>query len=242
VAGSSLFVSDLHLTEDRPGANEAFFAFAEGPAARAQALYILGDLFEYWIGDDDLGSPFHSVIAGFLRRLSRAGVAVRVMHGNRDFLLAQAFCEASGAQLLPDPSIVQAGGQPTLLMHGDTLCTADFEYQAWRRQARSDQWQRSFLGRPLDERRDAVLKLREKSRQVVRATPAEIMDVEPDAVMEAFRAHGVSRMVHGHTHRPGHHVLEVDGRRCERWVLPDWYGPGGYLQIDEGSTPKLVRF
>jgi UDP-2,3-diacylglucosamine hydrolase len=237
-----LFVSDLHLTEDRPGANEAFFAFVEGPAAEADSLYILGDLFEYWIGDDDLVTPFHGVIAGFLRRLSGSGVGVHVMHGNRDFLLAQAFCEASGARLLEDPSVVRAGGADTLLMHGDTLCTGDTDYQAWRRQARSEAWQRAFLERSLPARRDAILALREKSREVVRSKPADIMDVEARAVEEAFRVHGVSRLVHGHTHRPGHHVLDVDGRRCERWVLPDWYGPGGYLEVLDGRPPRLVRF
>lgn len=238
----SLFVSDLHLSEDRPGANEAFFAFVEGPAASADSLYILGDLFEYWIGDDDLVTPFHGVIAGFLRRLSAGGVGVHLMHGNRDFLLAQAFCEASGARLLEDPSVVRAGGVDTLLMHGDTLCTGDTDYQAWRRQARSDAWQREFLERSLEDRRSAILALREKSREVVRSKPPGIMDVEPQAVEEAFRVHGVSRLVHGHTHRPAHHVVDVDGRRCERWVLPDWYGPGGYLEVLEGRAPRLVRF
>ncbi|HLS84880.1 MAG TPA: UDP-2,3-diacylglucosamine diphosphatase [Burkholderiales bacterium] len=237
-----LFVSDLHLSESRPAANEAFFGFVEGPATRARALYILGDLFEYWIGDDDLATPFHAVIAGFLRRLSTSGVEVHVMHGNRDFLLAQAFCEASGARLLEDPVVVPAGGVPTLLMHGDTLCTRDVDYQAWRSQARSKDWQRRFLERSLQERREAILALRQRSREAVKAKPASIMDVDPGAVEEAFRRHGVARLIHGHTHRPGHHVLEVDGRRCERWVLPDWYGTGGYLATVEGSTPRLVRF
>jgi UDP-2,3-diacylglucosamine hydrolase len=237
---SSLFISDLHLSEGRPEANEQFFSFIEETAPGAAALYVLGDLFEYWIGDDDLEEPFHALIAGFLRKLSESGVAVHVMHGNRDFLMAEAFCRAAGAQLVPDPSIVDAGGVRTLLMHGDTLCLDDVDYQAWRKTARSEHWQREFLGRPLAERRDIILTLREKSRTAVRAKPAEVMDVNAAAVRKAFQVHGVSRLVHGHTHRPGRHVLEVDGRACERWVLPDWYGPGGYLEV--GRTPRLVRF
>ena len=237
---SSLFISDLHLSEGRPEANERFFSFIEGTASRAGALYVLGDLFEYWIGDDDLQEPFHAVIAGFLRRASEAGVAVHVMHGNRDFLMAEAFCRAAGARLLPDPSIIEAGGVRTLLMHGDTLCLDDADYQAWRSVARSADWQREFLGRPLEERRRIILELREKSRRAIRDKAAQIMDVSAAAVRKAFQEHGVSRLVHGHTHRPGRHTLDVDGRSCERWVLPDWYGPGGYLEV--GGAPKLVRF
>ncbi|HET7366471.1 MAG TPA: UDP-2,3-diacylglucosamine diphosphatase [Burkholderiales bacterium] len=233
----SLFISDLHLSEDRPQANEQFFRFLEEDAAGAGALYVLGDLFEYWIGDADLETPFNAVIAGTLRRLADAGTRVRVMHGNRDFLLGDAFCRASGAQLLADPTIIDG----TLLMHGDTLCTDDHDYQAWRRTARSAEWQRRFLATPLAERRATVQGLRDKSKEVIQAKPAEIMDVNDDSVREALRRHGVARLIHGHTHRPGRHALDVDGRRCERWVLPDWYGRGGYLELD-GSRTRLVRW
>jgi UDP-2,3-diacylglucosamine hydrolase len=237
---SSLFISDLHLSEERPEANEKFFSFIEETAGSAGSLYILGDLFEYWIGDDDLAEPFPALIAGFLRRLSDGGVAISVMHGNRDFLMTEVFCKAAGARLLPDPSVVEAGGVRTLLMHGDTLCADDADYQAWRDQARSEAWQREFLGRPIEARRKIILDLRRKSREAVRAKPAEVMDVSPAAVRQAFHDHGVTRLVHGHTHRPARHDLEVDGRKCERWVLPDWYGPGGYLEIGRGA-PRLVR-
>ena len=233
----SLFISDLHLSEDRPQANERFFRFLEKDAGGADALYVLGDLFEYWIGDEDLETPFNAVIAGSLARLSDAGTAVRLMHGNRDFLLGEAFCKASGAQLLADPTVID----DTLLMHGDTLCTDDDDYQAWRRTARSREWQAGFLAKSVEERRAAVQGLRDKSKEVIQAKPAEIMDVNDNAVREAFRRWAVSRMVHGHTHRPGRHVIEVDGRRCERWVLPDWSAAGGYLEIADG-TPRLVRF
>src|SRR4051812_41094027 len=153
------------------------------------------------------------------------------MHGNRDFLLGKGFCEATGARLLDDPAQVSLGAGRIALMHGDTLCTDDLDYQAWRRIARSEAWQREFLAKPLAERRQIILGLREKSREVIEAKPAEIMDVNDAAVQQAFVQQTVTRLVHGHTHRPGRHVHEVSGRRYERWVLPDWYGPGGYLEI-----------
>jgi UDP-2,3-diacylglucosamine hydrolase len=233
----SLFISDLHLSEDRPEANERFFRFLEQDAALADALYVLGDLFEYWIGDEDLETPFNAVIAGFFRRLTAAGTKLYLMHGNRDFLVGERFCAATGASLLPDPTVMDG----TLLMHGDTLCTDDHDYQAWRRTARSAAWQREFLAKPLAERRATVQGLREKSKEVIQAKAADIMDVNESAVREALREHGVSRLIHGHTHRPGVHRLEVDARRCERWVLPDWYGRGGFLELAAGR-PRLVRW
>jgi UDP-2,3-diacylglucosamine hydrolase len=234
----SLFISDLHLSEERPAANERFFSFVEEDARGAQALYILGDFFEYWIGDDDLADPFNAVIAGFLKRLVSDGTAVRLMHGNRDFLIGERFCRETGVELLEDPSLT---ADNILLLHGDTLCTDDLDYQAWRSKARSPEWQAEFGAKSLEERRLAIKGLRDKSREVIAAKPAEIMDVSQQAVAEAFRRHGVSRMIHGHTHRPGKQVHEVDGRRCERWVLPDWYGAGGYLEIGE-KGPRLVRW
>ncbi len=245
----TLFISDLHLTEERPAANERFIRFIEEEARSAEALYILGDFFEYWIGDDDLGEPFNSVIAGLLRELSRGGVALYLMHGNRDLLIGERFCAATGARLLEDPTIAELGGEPTLLMHGDTLCTDDLDYQAWRRQAHSPAFQAAFLAKPLAERRVATLAMREKSRQVVEekmrakmsADAPDIMDVNDGAVRQALRSHGVRRLIHGHTHRPGRHALEVDGKRCERWVLPDWYGKGGYLEAASGKF-QLVRW
>jgi UDP-2,3-diacylglucosamine hydrolase len=233
----SLYISDLHLTEDRPAANERFFAFMEDEAAAADELYVLGDLFEYWVGDDDLDDPFNAVVAGFFRRFTAGGGRLGVLHGNRDFLVGGRFVRETGARLLSDPALVG----DTLLMHGDTLCTDDHDYQAWRRTARSAEWQAGFLAKPLAERRHVVRGLREKSKEVIQAKPAEIMDVNEDAVREALRRHSATRLIHGHTHRPGQHRLEVDGRRCERWVLPDWYGAGGYLEIRDGKA-KLVRW
>lgn len=239
---SSLFISDLHLSEERPSANEAFFAFIEEKASRAAALYVLGDLFEYWIGDDDLEDPFNAVIAGFLSNLGKSGVPVYVLHGNRDFLIGERFATATGAHLMQDPSRADLPGGPALLLHGDTLCTDDTDYQAWRQTARSEAWQADFLAHDLPERRQIILGLREKSRTVIQAKPAEIMDVNDAAVQQAFREHAVRRMIHGHTHRPGRHAYQLDGQACERWVLPDWYGPGGYLEVDESGTPRLVSF
>jgi UDP-2,3-diacylglucosamine hydrolase len=237
----NLFISDLHLSESRPAANEAFFAFIEGKAREAESLFILGDLFEYWVGDDDLADPFNSVVAGFLRELSRSGVKLGVMQGNRDFLYGPGFCNATGAALLPDPLVEDFAGARTLLMHGDTLCTRDTEYQEWRRKVHSEAFQRDFLSRPLAARREMAADAREMSAVAKGAKAMEIMDVEQSAVRAALRAHGATRLIHGHTHRPGRHELEVDGRRCERWVLPDWYGAGGYLALT-GAKPRLVRF
>lgn len=209
----------------------------EEDAAEAGALYVLGDLFEYWVGDDDLDDPFNAVVAGFFRRFSDSGKKLYVLHGNRDFLVGERFSRETGAVLLEDPSLVG----DTLLMHGDTLCTDDLDYQAWRRTARSPAWQREFLAKPLVERRQVVRGLREKSKEVIQAKAADIMDVNDGAVRDALRRHGAARLIHGHTHRPGHHTVEVDGRRCERWVLPDWYGAGGFLEVTDDRA-RLVRW
>jgi UDP-2,3-diacylglucosamine hydrolase len=241
----ALFISDLHLSGERPATSEQFFRFLQDEAARARSLYILGDLFEYWVGDDELddpgGDPLARRVVQGLRGLADRGMEVRLMHGNRDFLIGGRFCAAAGAQLLEDPTVIPMQGERTALMHGDTLCTDDLDYQQWRRTARSAQWQREFLAKTLAERRATIRGLREKSKAVIQVKPAEIMDVNADAVRAAFRAHGVHRLIHGHTHRSARHVLEIDGRTCERWVLPDWYGSGGYLSVDDGK-PYLVSF
>jgi len=241
----ALFISDLHLSAERPDTSQQFFRFLGDEAARAQALYVLGDLFEYWAGDDELkdtaGDPLAADVARGFRRLSGAGVAVHFMHGNRDFLAGSGFLDASGARFLEDPSVIHVASGPVALMHGDTLCTDDLDYQAWRSTARSDAWQKAFLAKSLAERHAAIGALREKSRQVIAVKPAEIMDVNDAAVRDAFRRHGVRQLVHGHTHRPARHDIEVDGARCVRWVLPDWYGRGGYLVLDDVG-PRLVSF
>jgi UDP-2,3-diacylglucosamine hydrolase len=241
----ALFISDLHLAGERPETNAQFFRFLDEEAARASALYVLGDLFEYWAGDDELkdpaGDPLAAEVAAGFRRLADAGVPVHFMHGNRDFLASGGFLAASGATFLQDPSVLTIAGEPVALLHGDTLCTDDKAYQAWRLKARSADYQRELLAKPLAERHRLIEGMRAQSKQVTAATPAEIMDVNPDAVRDAFRRLRVRRMIHGHTHRPARHEIEVDGRRCERWVLPDWYGRGGYLALDDVG-PRLVSF
>jgi UDP-2,3-diacylglucosamine hydrolase len=237
----ALFISDLHLSEERPATREQFFRFLRDEARGAGALYVLGDLFEYWLGDDALAEPLNASVARALREVSAAGTPVFVMRGNRDFLIGRGFCEAAGAALLDDPRVVRFGGRPLLLLHGDTLCTDDIDYQEWRRTARSAQWRRDFLAKPLAERREVIEGLREKSKRLIRAKPADIMDVNSGAVRDAFRRHRVCWMIHGHTHRPALHRHEVDGQSCERWVLPDWYGAGGYLHVGK-SDIRLIRF
>ena len=241
----ALFISDLHLSAERPEANEQFFRFMGDEAARAGALYVLGDLFEYWAGDDELtdgkGDPLACEVASAFDSVSRKGVQVRIMHGNRDFLVGKGFLAASGAQLLEDPSVIKFAGKRLALLHGDTLCTDDHDYQAWRRIARSAAWQAEFLAKPLGKRHEDISGLREKSKEVIAAKPAEIMDVNQEAVRDMFRHLKLRHMIHGHTHRPARHEHQVDGARCERWVLPDWYGRGGYLALDNVG-PRLVSF
>lgn len=232
---STLFISDLHLCAERPQSNSSFFGFLEREARSAQSLYILGDLFEYWIGDDDLDDAFNRAIVAALARLVAGGVPVYLMHGNRDFVMGEAFARASGVTLLPDPSLIKLHGQQVLLMHGDTLCTLDLEYQAFRREARSQPWIHNLLRQPLTQRRAAVEALRRKSEREKRVKPAEIMDVAPAEVEAMLRRYGYPRLIHGHTHRPARHVHVVDGHACERWVLADWYQGGSYLACDESG-------
>ncbi|MGQ9862001.1 MAG: UDP-2,3-diacylglucosamine diphosphatase [Thiobacillaceae bacterium] len=236
----SLFISDLHLTAERPAANERFFCFLEEIARDAEALYILGDFFEAWVGDDALSDPLHAQVAAALQQLVARGVRLFFMHGNRDFLLGGAFTQATGARLLQEPHVLNLYGRPTLLLHGDALCTDDLDYQRFRRLVRDPAWQAGFLARPLAERVALARQLRAQSERVKGDKRPEIMDVNPEAVLAAFRRHGVLRMIHGHTHRPAHHRLLVDGQACERWVLPDWYDTGGYLVCSDAGC-RLIH-
>lgn len=227
----TLFVSDLHLSPERPAITAAFERFLMDSAPAAEALYILGDLFEYWAGDDDLADPFNARIARALAQLA-ARIPLYLMHGNRDFLLGSDFARATGARLLPDPSVVTLHGTPTLLMHGDTLCTDDTDYQRFRALVRTARWQADFLALPLEARKEKIAALRAQSETEKAGKPAAIMDVNPQAVEAALRSHATPRLIHGHTHRPGRHAHRVDGMLCERWVLPDWYEQGGWLRCD----------
>jgi UDP-2,3-diacylglucosamine hydrolase len=232
------FISDLHLCDARPDINRVFFRFLRGPAREAESLYILGDLFEYWAGDDDLGDPFNTSIAEALAEYSRTGIPLRFMHGNRDFLLDGEFASACGGQLLGDPHALDLFGAPTLLMHGDTLCTDDLDYQKFRAQVRNPNWQKGFLALPLEQRKRQIEAVRQTSESEKTRKAPDIMDVNARAVEAALREHAYPRLIHGHTHRPARHVHRVDGRTCERWVLADWYRTGSYLRCDEsGCTP-----
>ncbi len=224
----SIFVSDLHLCATRPGINRIFFDFLRAPAARAEALYILGDLFEYWAGDDD-NDPFSASVFAALRELAGRGVALYLMHGNRDFLIGSQFSAACRATLLPDPTRVNLYGTPTLLMHGDTLCTDDIRYQDFRAKVRAPEWQQQFLAQPLAARKQIIAGLRTENAAEKQLKSESIMDVTVATVETQLRNHGYPRLIHGHTHRPALHQHLVDGHRCERWVLADWYTRGSYL-------------
>ncbi len=230
--GETLFISDLHLDRERPRIIALFTRFLREEAAKADALYILGDLFEYWIGDDDPAEGLEEAIAG-LHALSRSGVPVYLMHGNRDFLMGRDFEARSGARLIDDPSVIVLYGESVLLMHGDTLCTDDVEYQALRRQLRDPAWQAQMLQSALALRRQQAEMLREKSREATQGKAEAIMDVNAGAVLEALREHGVQRLIHGHTHRPGVHELDVEGTPASRIVLGDWYEQGSVLRCNE---------
>jgi UDP-2,3-diacylglucosamine hydrolase len=229
---ATLFVSDLHLCPSRPLSARLFLDFLQGPARGAEALYLLGDLFEYWAGDDDLDDPFNAGVCAALRAVSAAGIPLYFMAGNRDFLAGETFARSTGVKLLPDPALVEVAGTTTLLMHGDTLCSDDLSYQAFRAEVRSAEWQRAFLALPLSQRKARIEALRRESEAQKRIKPPQIMDVNFDAVLRALTSHRCSRLIHGHTHRSAMHLLQIDGRPCERWVLPDWYEKGGYLACD----------
>ncbi len=226
------FISDLHLCPSRPEINRAFLDFLRGPAREAESLYILGDLFEYWAGDDDIGDPFNASVVAALADLSDAGTTLSLLHGNRDFLLGTSFVSNCRGALLQDPWLVQLYGRPTLLMHGDTLCTDDHDYQAFRSEVRSAAWQARFLAQPLARRKEQIEALRRASESEKQRKAPEIMDVNRGAVEAALRDNGYPRLIHGHTHRPARHEHPVDGKVCERWVLADWYHSGAYLRCD----------
>jgi UDP-2,3-diacylglucosamine hydrolase len=234
---ATLFISDLHIDASRPAIVGQFLDFLQSEATGATALYILGDLFESWIGDDAPDAAQSAAIAG-LRALTSSGVACFVMHGNRDFLLSQQFCAMSGAQLLPDPVVVTLYGEPVLVMHGDALCTDDRAYQRLRATVRDPDWQRQFLALSIDARRALAGAARAGSQAHTAAMEHAITDVNAHSVAMALRAAGTATLLHGHTHRPAIHALEVDGRPRTRIVLGDWYDQGSVLRWD-GGGPEL---
>ena len=230
---SRLFVSDVHLDASSPEAIDQFLSFLHTYAQNAEALYILGDLFEMWVGDDDSDAGKRRVCTA-LRDLTQRGVACFVIHGNRDFLLGRGFCEATGCRLLPDPVVAEFDGERVLLTHGDALCVDDHAYQELRSIVRTAPWQRRFLQLPLADRELIANQARAGSRQHTTRTIPKIMDVNPQAVEKAYRVAGVRRMIHGHTHRPGMSDTTVEGTPAQRIVLGAWYEQGSYLVYERG--------
>jgi len=229
-----LLISDLHLEEERPDITRAFLHFLATRAAQAEALYILGDFFEVWIGDDAM-TPFQESIACALRALSERGVRIYLMHGNRDFMLGQSFCHKAGCKLLADPSVVQLCGEPVLLMHGDSLCTRDKGYMRLRRLLRNPLSLFVLRNLPLATRRKLARKLRNESRTQTRMKASDIIDVTPELIPGVLAEHRVRTLIHGHTHRPATHDLVVDGQPAKRIVLGDWDRQGWALQVDENG-------
>ena len=229
----SLFISDLHLCASRPAVTKAFINFLQTTAKRAEQLYILGDLFEYWAGDDDLTHVNHAKIIQTFKSLSEAGTKIYLMHGNRDFLLGEQFSKATNIKQLPDPSEINLYGKRILISHGDVLCTDDTRYQAFRAQVRDPAWQATFLSHPLSARKAQIEALRQQSEQEKSNKSLEIMDVNSDAVSNLLRQHQYPELfIHGHTHRPNVHLIEIDGHQCQRIVLGDWYEQGSCLRLD----------
>jgi UDP-2,3-diacylglucosamine hydrolase len=232
----TLFVSDLHLDASRPHITRLFLDVLDTLGRDADAIYILGDLFELWPGDDD-DSLLGLAIMDALRACVTSGTPVHLLHGNRDFLIGERFAARSGCRLLDDPSRIDLYGTPVLLMHGDTLCTDDVDYQAFRAGVRDIRWQQAFLQQSLQARRDIAQALRGKSRASAREKPESIRDVNPDTVARFMTDHAVQQLIHGHTHRPGIHEFEIAGKPARRMVLGDWYRQGSLLEC----TPQGCR-
>jgi len=235
-----LFISDLHLSRERPAITELFLRFMQEIAPQAEALYILGDLFEVWLGDDMVLPEYQSAIAA-IKALSEQGVPVFVMYGNRDFLMRDDFEQMTGARLIHEPYIIQLNGLPTLLLHGDTLCTDDVAYQQFRSMVRNPQWQDTILARSPEQRLALASEYRAMSQTEMAKKDEAIMDVNPDAVSASLRDNHVHHLIHGHTHRPGIHDFVLDGQAAQRIVLGDWYQHGNYLLCEDGQC-RLLDF
>lgn len=229
---TTLFISDLHLEADRPDIADQFLRFLETEALHAERLYILGDLFESWVGDDD-PNEHYAWIKQALRKLTRRDVPVFFMHGNRDFMIGEVFAEETGVMVIEDPSIIEIYGNSVLLSHGDAYCTDDVEYQGMREMSRNPEWQAMMLGKSLEERLLFAAQARATSKASSSSINEDITDVNTDAIDEALRAAGVYIMVHGHTHRPAVHDFVVDGQPARRIVLGDWYDQGSVIRWDE---------
>ena len=230
----TLFASDLHLHRDRPASRAAFVRLVRGVARRADTLYLLGDVFDQWLGDDDTTPP-HPEVEEELRRLCDAGTRIAFIAGNHDFLVGSEFAARTGVVLLDEVTVIDLEGRRTVITHGDHLCTGDIDYQAFRTHARDPTVQREFLALALEERARMAARLRHRSRELTALKPDDIMDVAPDAVAALLREHRADDLIHGHTHRPATHHLTVAGRACRRIVLADWYTGATVLAVEDGE-------
>jgi len=237
---NTLFISDLHLDESRPHITRAFFQFLETTAKNAEALYILGDFFDAWIGDDD-DQPLVQEVAEKLATLTQTGTQVFLMHGNRDFLLGETFARRCNATLLTDERCINLYGVKTLLLHGDSLCTADTEYMQYRNLVRTRAWQDQVLALPLSTRRAMAIESRNKSKNMNSLKADDILDVTPSEVEKVFQQYQVKRMIHGHTHRPARHPMIVEGKNCERIVLGDWHDSFWYINASENDCQLIEQ-
>jgi len=238
--GHSLFISDLHLCASRPHITTAFLDFLENTASQSKSLYILGDLFEYWAGDDDIQDIQHQPIISAFKHLADAGVKLYIMHGNRDFLISSGFCHAAGITLLQDPNLIKIHGKTMLLSHGDDLCTDDVEYQKFRLQVRAAKWQEDFLKFPLAVRKDQIETIRSRSEHEKSQKSMQIMDVNQAAINSLLKNyHYPEILIHGHTHRPKEHHIQLDDYKITRWVLGDWYEQGSYLRCDQSGCKAI---
>jgi UDP-2,3-diacylglucosamine hydrolase len=237
---TTLFISDLHLCEERPQTTALFEKFIAEVAPGSDALYILGDLFEYWIGDDQLDhDSLARSVASTLVALAKTGTSVYFMHGNRDFLIGERFAREAGLNILPDPSSITINGKHLLLMHGDTLCTDDIAYQQFRKQVRDPMWQRMILAKPFEERLELARSIRSKSDMEKTLKSETIMDVNQAAVKAAIAANRYPVLIHGHTHRPARHDFSIDSMKCTRWVLSDWHDSARFFAFPTSSLSTI---
>lgn len=239
---TTLLISDLHLHAGAPEIADGFLEYLDRQARHADALYVLGDFFEAWIGDDYQGA-FETRIIEALAQLTKGGTRLYFMHGNRDFLIGEGFAQATSATLLPDPSVVELNGKRVLLMHGDSLCTRDEAYMKFRAMARDPQWQAQILALPVEQRLELAKNLRSQSGEASSNKAEDIMDVTPSEVTKAMAKHGVLTLIHGHTHRPAVHDLQVNGQSATRLVLGDWRPNQGWeIRVEGDNDPELRYF
>jgi len=242
---AALFISDLHLQQSHPKTAQAFFRFLQQHAVHAEQFYILGDLFEYWAGDDDIGSDFNRSVIDAIRKVADAGVKLFWIGGNRDFLAGEGFAQATGAVCLSEPHVAVIAGQSIILAHGDAQCVDDHAYIEFRNQVRHPEWQKQFLAMPLEKRKAIIEGMRIDSREEKQVKSSAIMDVSAAAIADLFRKTEASILIHGHTHRPARHDYIIRGRNCQRYVLPEWDFDGvtiqgGWIAIEpDGSIVRV---